>query len=95
MVQNSRETPGPGALQPLNLPVPIVVEEDAQQRPLTLAQRGRRLRVASIDNLWKIDEEWWREKPIVRTYYQVTTEDGRRITVFRDLTTGKWYRQRG
>jgi hypothetical protein len=28
-------------------------------------------------------------------YYQVAAEDGRRITVFQDLTTGKWYRQRG
>ncbi len=53
------------------------------------------LRVVSIDNMWKIDEEWWREKPIVRMYYQVTTEDGRRITLFRDLTTGEWYQQRG
>ena len=95
MVQNPRETPGTGALRPLNLPVPIAVEEDARLRPLALIRRGRRLRVASIDSRWKIDEEWWREKPIIRMYYQVTTEDGRRITVFQDLTTGKWYRQRG
>ena len=102
MVQNSRETPGAGTLRPLNLPVLITVQEDACQRPLTLSkspsQRGPRLprlRVASIDNTWKIDEEWWREKPIVRMYYQVTTEDGRRITLFRDLTTGEWYQQRG
>lgn len=125
MVQNSRKTPGAGALRPLNLPVPITVEEDACQRPLTLSKSppkgGRRLepassasleksvrqqpqipsqaeprlKVVSIDNMWKIDEEWWREKPIVRMYYQVTTEDGRRITLFRDLTTGEWYQQRG
>ena len=105
MVQNSRKTPGAGALRPLNLPVPITVQEDACQRPLALSRstpkRGRRLprppklRVVSIDNMWKIDEEWWREKPIVRMYYQVTTEDGRRITLFRDLSTGDWYQQRG
>ena len=102
MVQNSREAPGAGALRPLNLPVPITVQEDSRQQPLTLSkspsQRGPRLprlRVVSIDNTWKIDEEWWREKPIVRMYYQVTTEDGRRITLFRDLTTGEWYQQRG
>ena len=131
MVQNSRETPGAGALRPLNLPVPITVEEDACQRPLTLSKsspkRGRRLKAASsassafsgksvrqqpqipsqaeprlpklqvvsIDSMWKIDEEWWREKPIVRMYYQVTSEDGRRITLFQDLTTGEWYQQRG
>ena len=95
MVQNPRETPGPGALRPLNLPVPIAVEEDARRRPLALIQRGRRLRVTAIESRWKIDEEWWREKPIVRMYYQVTTGDGRRITVFQDLVNGQWYQQRG
>ncbi len=98
MVPNSRETPSLGALRPLNLPVPIAVEEDAHRQPLALSQsqskRGRWLKVASIDSLWKIDEEWWREKPIVRMYYQVTTEDGRRITVFRDLADSQWYQQK-
>ena len=113
MVQNSRKTPGAGALRPLNLPVPVTVQEDDCQRPLSLSKPStlgsRRpkpaplkkslekpgLKVVSIDNMWKIDEEWWREKPIIRMYYQVTTEDGRRITLFRDLTTGEWYQQRG
>ena len=99
MVQNSRETPSPSALRPLNLPVAITVQEDACHQPLSLSpapyKQGRRLKVASIDSLWKIDEEWWREKPIVRMYYQVTTEDGRRITIFRDLVSGDWYQQRG
>ncbi len=83
----------------MNLPVAITVQEDASHQPLslslTLAKQGRRLKVASIDSQWKIDEEWWREKPIVRMYYQVTTEDGRRITIFRDRVSGKWYQQRG
>ncbi len=99
MVQNSRETPSPGALRPLNLPVAITVQEDAHHQPMSLSpaphKQGRSLKVASVDSQWKIDEEWWREKPIVRMYYQVTTEDGRRITVFQDLVSGKWYRQRG
>ena len=110
MVQNPRKTPSSSALRPLNLPVPITVEEDAQHRPLALSPSApspsvlsnkRRqpkvasLKVASVDNLWKIDEEWWRDKPILRMYYQVTTEDGRRLTLFQDLTSGEWYQQRG
>ena len=103
MVQNPRETPGPGALRPLNLPVPVVVEVDAQQQPMALSNLGRgwsrgqdrRLEIESIDGTWKIDEEWWREKPILRMYYQVTTRDGRRLTIFQDLSDGQWYRQRG
>ena len=94
MVKNSRETASPGALRPLNLPVSIAVEEDTRGRPLTLILRGRKLKVASIDDLWEIDEEWWREKPVLRMYYQVATEDGRPITLFRDMVDGGWYRQR-
>ena len=94
MVQNPRETPGPGALRPLNLPVPIAVEEDADQRPLALTLRGRRLQVASIDDLWEVDDEWWRERPVARMYYRVSVQDGRLITLFRDLLDGEWYQQR-
>ena len=61
----------------------------------TISLRRRRLGVASVDDLWEIDEEWWRENPIVRRYYQVTTEDGRPMTIFHDLVSGEWYRQGG
>ena len=57
--------------------------------------KGRKVRIASIDDVWQIDEERWREKPIERTYYQVTTEDERQVTFFRDLVEGDWYRQSG
>ncbi len=95
MVQNTREAPGPGSLRPLNLPIPISVEEDDDGRPLAVNQKGRIMKIASIDDLWRIDEEWWREKPITRMYYQLTAEGGGRLTVFQDLTDGNWYRQRG
>ena len=94
MVQNPRETASPGPLRPVNLPAPITVEEDAHRRPLALTLRGRRLKVASMDDLWEIDEEWWRETPVARMYYQVTTEDGRPFTLFQDLISGEWYQQR-
>ena len=95
MVQNPRETAGSSPIRSLNQPVPIQVEEDAYQRPLAISLRRRRLEVAAIDDLWEIDEEWWRENPIIRRYYQVATEGGRQMTVFRDLAYGEWYRQGG
>ena len=94
MVKNPRETPGAGEIRPLNLPVPIRVEEDEHHRPIALIPRRRRLKVVSVEDLWEISEEWWRVNPIARTYYRVTLEDGRAITVFRDLSDGGWYRQR-
>ena len=55
--------------------------------------RRRRLKVASIQDLWQIDDEWWRARAIARLYYRVTTEDGRQLTLFRDLADGRWYVQ--
>ena len=95
MVQNTREAPSAGSLRPLNLPIPVSVEEDGDGRPLSVNQKGRIMKIASIDDLWRIDEEWWREKPITRIYYQLTAEGGGRLTIFQDLTDGNWYRQRG
>ena len=95
MVKVSREASGPGPIQPLNLPMPVEVVEDEHQRPSTLTLRGRTLRIKSIDDLWEISDEWWRTKPIARRYYQLTTQDGRCLTFFRDLVDGGWYCQRG
>jgi hypothetical protein len=70
------------------------VEEDDEGRPLALTLRRRRVGVAFIEDMWEVDEEWWRERPVSRMYYQVTTEDSRRIVIFRDLVDGGWHRQR-
>ena len=94
MVKNSRETPGTGPIQPLNLPATVEVVEDERQRPVALVLGGQSQEVSSIDDLWEIEDEWWRPRPVARRYYQVTTEDGRRLTLYRDLVDGAWYRQR-
>ncbi|NQW24435.1 MAG: hypothetical protein HQ475_13440 [SAR202 cluster bacterium] len=89
----------------LNLPVPIDVVEDGAERPLSISlpptrsrrsiQKIRSLAITSINDLWQVDEEWWREHPISRRYYQVTTQDERRLTIFRDQLNGSWYWQKG
>jgi hypothetical protein len=56
--------------------------------------RRRRLKVISIDDTWEIAEEWWRTRPISRTYYRVTLDDGKVITLFRDMMDGAWHQQR-
>ena len=95
--------------RPLNLPVPIEVVEDGAERPISITlpparssrmtQKGRSLTrslmIASINDLWQVDDEWWRETPISRRYYQITTQDERRLTIFRDQLNGQWYWQKG
>jgi len=53
------------------------------------------LAVTAISDLWQVDDEWWRERPISRRYYQITTSNDRRLTIFRDQVNGSWYWQKG
>jgi hypothetical protein len=93
MVNNSRATPSSDSFRSLNPPIPIAVRESTHQRPRAIRIKGRWLKVISIDDVCNVDEEWWRERPIVRMYYRVNMEDGRQITVFQDMLDGAWYRQ--
>jgi hypothetical protein len=66
------------------------VEADAEGRPVAVTLGGRRLRVLQVQDTWRIDDEWWRERPVSRAYYEVALEDGRVATVYDDLVSGRW-----
>ncbi|MBI4220771.1 MAG: hypothetical protein HY682_11550 [Chloroflexi bacterium] len=53
--------------------------------------------VTSIDDSWKVVDEWWRGagQMIARMYFTLVLENGQRVTVFQDLANGGWYRQAG
>jgi hypothetical protein len=69
------------------------VEADGEGRPVAVTLNGRRLRVVQVQDTWRIDDEWWRQRPVSRLYYEVALEDGRVATVYRDLVNGRWWRQ--
>jgi hypothetical protein len=73
----------------LNTPVPISVKENPSGRPLSVTN----VKVVSIEDSWRIDDEWWRQTRIERTYWSVTLEPGRVIVIFKDGVDKKWYRQ--
>ena len=96
MVAHSRAPVGTRAVRALNVPLPIVVI------PITgeprLVHRGRwteSREVLQIVDRWRIDDEWWRERPIARLYYTLLLEGGLVLTVYNDLHTSTWYEQRG
>jgi len=70
-------------------PAEVVVQGG---KPVAVQVKKRRLRVRSIVNIWRIDEEWWR-RLISRLYFLLELEGGARCTVFQDLENGGWYRQ--
>jgi len=88
MAKNSQNatTARPGA------PMPVQVQDDEDMRPLVVTVDGESLAVESIDDRSEDEEAWWQDDPVVRMNYQVTLEDGRRLTIFRNMMHGEWYR---
>ena len=82
-------------LRPLNRPVPIQVETDPNARPIAVQRRGwpRPRAVVRIQDRWRIDDEWWRARPISRLYHVLLLADGTLLTVYRDLLADAWFAQ--
>jgi hypothetical protein len=79
-------------LRPLNQARPIQVEADESGEPRAVVLGRERLAVAAVQDRWRIDDEWWR-KEMGRLYFELALEDGRTLTIYRDLVTGKWSQQ--
>ena len=72
--------------------VPAKVQEDDEFRPLAMSLDGNSLAVESIDERVEEEDEWWEPKSVIKMHYQITLEDGQTATIFRNMTTGAWYR---
>ncbi len=83
-------------LRPLNAPSPLRVQTDDQGRIVGIWRQGRLTprTIAAIQDRWRIDDEWWREHPIARMYYDVVLDDGTLLTIFQDLRADEWFEQR-
>ena len=93
MVAHPRTPAGPHRLRPLREPRPVDVEADEEERPVAVTLNDRRLAVVAVQDTWRIDDEWWRERPVSRLYYELALEDGRVVTVYADLVSEKWANQ--
>ena len=62
-----------------------------------LVSDGRWVKVTKVDDLWKVNDEWWRGagEEIARLYYMIRLENSQQLTVYLDLITNNWYRQAG
>lgn len=95
MVSHPGAQGGDRRIRPLNLPKPVGVDIDPEGRPLyvTLPDRKPQM-VIDLVKSWRVDEEWWRENPISRIYWQCVLANGQFLTIFNDLSDGSWWRQR-
>lgn len=93
MVTSSRTPPGADRVRALNLPQPIAVTLDPRSgKPCQLCAHGKCHEVERIQDVWQIDEEWWRE-PISRRYLQVLLQGGALRVIFHDRSTDAWFQQ--
>ena len=84
-------------LRMLNRPQRVIVELDAKGLPamVTLVERETcdvQRGVEVVGEVWRIDDEWWRQ-PIIRRYVEVVLEGGGRVVLFEDVITGEWFAQ--
>lgn len=65
---------------------------DLHGTPVAVRRQRRWVGVAAERERWRIDDEWWR-RPVSRMYHVVALDDGTLLTLYRDETDGRWYRQ--
>ena len=71
--------------------MPCNVQENSEQRPVTVTLMGKPLAVESIVEQWEDAEFWWRDDPVVRVTYRVSLEGGQEVTIFKNMLHGGWY----
>jgi hypothetical protein len=82
------------SLRRLNAPTKTTVGVGADGAPASVVVGRRTRRVASVHEHWRIDEGWWWEHRVSRLYWRLVLDDGRLLTVYRDLVEGTWWTQR-
>jgi hypothetical protein len=92
VVQDTGKTLRTDALKPVNAPEPLEVEEGPGGLPAAIRLK-RRQAIASIEDHWRIDDEWWRSEPLSRLYFAVLLGSGQRLVLYKDLIRDCWYRQ--
>jgi len=72
----------------------VTVRTDEHGEPTYVRLPGKTARhVEAVRERWRIDDEWWRER-ISREYLAVVLDDGRVLTLYHDLSDGRWYAQK-
>ncbi len=74
----------------LATPRKAAVRSGEDGRPEEVERRS----VEAVRESWLVEDRWWSERPLRRRYWEVVTDDGRNLVVFRELGTGEWYAQR-
>ena len=92
MVENTGKALHVGAYKQVNTPEPIAVEKDSNGFPVTIKLSPWQS-VITIEDHWRIDDEWWRSEPVSRLYFKVQLASEQQLMLYHDLMADSWYRQ--
>jgi len=81
-------------LRALNLPEEVRVVIDDKSEPRAVEWSGGKVTaVESVQESWRIDDEWWRQQ-VSRRYFEVVLQGGKRVVLYEDLITREWWMQK-
>jgi len=92
MGADTRKVLGINASKPLNMPEALFVQEAPSGSPVVVKLKQRHS-IISVEDCWRIDDEWWRSEPVSRIYYAVILDSGRRMVLCKNLINKQWYQQ--
>jgi hypothetical protein len=75
-------------LKAINAPQRVQVKLGSNQLPTAVEHQT----IESIGEIWRIDDEWWRQ-PIARRYVEAILAGGKHVVLFEDGVTGEWWIQ--
>ncbi len=93
------------AVRALRPPLPVEVlraadpggrpAEPRELRTVVTGETARRPRIQGSIRVasgpWKLDEDWWRPRPVARDYWDVELSDGGLYRLYRDRDSGDWF----
>lgn len=81
-------------LRALNRPQRTEVSVDDGGVPSEVLLKGSWRRCARVEEVWRVEDGWWRPQPVRRTYFRLELEEGRLLTVYLDHLEASWWQQR-
>jgi hypothetical protein len=93
MEPGPRTAAGAHRLRPLNEAQPVRVRSGVEG-PSAVEFRGRWRTVGRVEEAWRLDDGWWRPRPVRRIYYRLALDGGCLLTIYRDALDGGWWMQR-
>jgi hypothetical protein len=69
---------------------PVEVFTSPDGTPHALMRDGRRRLVVAMRDSWRVQDRWWTDDPVDRSYFDVIVEPGRHALIFRE-NSGDWF----